>query len=330
MLSSQTGIPQANIMLIAVHTHSAPALGVYEDLGAPDGKQAQYVRRVEDAATEALALALKNLQSARVGAGTGYANVNVNRIAQMADGAWWLGYTPDAPSDKTVAVVKIETAAREPLAILFNYGVHGTGMGMENYIISADVPGAVSRWVEQHFDDKVVAPFTSGAAGDQCPIYDRQPKNFDGVMAIGRILGEEVIRVAAGIETTPRGAIGAAQRVVTCPGRKFVRGPHGRKDGHFEDAPPVDIRLSLLRINNIALAGVSGEVLTMIGQKFKKASGLPSTIMVTHCNGSSGYLPDDAAYAHVGYEIQTTTVAPGCAEKTIVQGLVEMIGKDSK
>lgn len=196
-------------------------------------------------------------------------------------------------------------------------------MGQESYLISADVPGATSRYVERHFSDKVVALFTSGAAGDQCPIYDRM-KSFDGVMAIGRILGEEVIRVADTIETTPWATIGSLQRVVTCPGRKFVRGPHGRKDGYFEDASPVDIRLSMLRINDLALAGVSGEALTMIGQHLKKSSRLPNTIMVTHCNGSSGYLPDDAAYERVGYEIQTTAVAPG-AENVIVGGLLEMM-----
>lgn len=109
---------------------------------------------------------------------------------------------PDGPSDKTVAVVKFETLSGSPIAILVNYAVHGTGMGQENYEITADVPGATSRYVEQYYGDQVVVPWTSGAAGDQCPIYDRSPKKFDGVMAIGRLLGEEVIRVAGTIQTS--------------------------------------------------------------------------------------------------------------------------------
>jgi neutral ceramidase len=321
-MSAETGIPQANILLAATHTHSAPSPGTDAD---PDSPHVKYVRSVEQAMMDALRQALANLQPARVGAGTGHANVNVNRVAQMADGSWWLGINPDGPSDKTVAVVKFETASGEPLAIFVNYAVHGTGMGQESLLLSGDVPGATSRWVEQHFGDRVVAPFTSGAAGDQCPIYDRMPRAFDGVMAIGRILGEETIRVSDAIKTTPQARIVTAQQTVSCPGRKFVQGPHGRRDGHFEDSPPVDIRLSLLRINDIALAGVSGEALTMIGQHLKKDSPLANTIMVTHCNGSSGYLPDDAAFARVGYEVQTTRVAPGYAEKAIVNGLLEMI-----
>ena len=49
------------------------------------------------------------------------------------------------------------------------------------------------------------------------------------------------------------------------------------------------------------------------------------TMMVTHANGSSGYLPDDDAYKNVSYEIVTSRVKPGCAEAAIVNGLVEMI-----
>ena len=51
------------------------------------------------------------------------------------------------------------------------------------------------------------------------------------------------------------------------------------------------------------------------------------SIMVTHCNGSSGYLPDDAAYDQVSYEIITTRVKRGCAEDAIVDGLLAMMAE---
>lgn len=144
------------------------------------------------------------MRPAAIGYGSGRANVNVNRRALTAIGSWWLGINPDGPSDKTVAIVKVSTAAGEPIAVLINYGVHGTGMGQANYDISGDVPGAVSRWVEEHFGGGVVALWISGAGGDQCPIYDRAAASFNGVMAIGRILGQEVVRVATGIPTSAK------------------------------------------------------------------------------------------------------------------------------
>ena len=67
--------------------------------------------------------------------------------------------------------------------------IRGTGMGQDNYLISADVPGASSRYVEKRFNDKVITVWTSGAAGDLCPIYDRNPSRFNGIDAIGRVHG---------------------------------------------------------------------------------------------------------------------------------------------
>ena len=81
-----------------------------------------------------------------------------------------------------------------------------------------------------------------------------------------------------------------------------------------------------LVINDIAIAGVSGEVLTNIGMRLKRESPFNRTIMVTHCNGSSGYIADDAAYNQVSYEIQTTRMKQGCAEEAVVNGLLELMG----
>ena len=93
----------------------------------------------------------------------------------------------------------------------------------------------------------------------------------------------------------------------------------------WQDADPVSIRLSLLMINDIALAGVSGEVLTMIHERLKKESPFSRTVMLTHANGSSGYIPDDAAFGQVSYEITTSQLKPGCAETSIVNTLLNLM-----
>jgi hypothetical protein len=87
----------------------------------------------------------------------------------------------------------------------------------------------------------------------------------------------------------------------------------------------VAIRLSLLTIGHVALAGVSGEVLTKIGERLKNESPFSQTLVVTHCNGSSGYLPDDAAYEQISYEIAVSHVKKGCAEDAIVNGILELM-----
>jgi hypothetical protein len=287
-------------------------------------RRADYVQKFEDAVVTAVRRAQAGLQPAKIGFGTGKATVNMNRRARTADGGWMLGNNPDGVSDKTVAVIKLDTTSGEPIAILSNYGVHGTVLGPGNLQVSSDLPGATSRAVEKHYGDPVVSPWTSGAAGDQDPIY-RVGTDFRNVAALGQILGEEAIRVAESINTSPRGRVRAMQKVVTCPGKRTVQSPGPNREYKIEDADPVPIRLTLLVINDIAIAGVSGEVLTNISLRLKRESPFNRTIMITHANGSSGYLPDDAAYDQVSYEITATRVKRGCGEDAIVNGFLEMM-----
>jgi neutral/alkaline ceramidase-like enzyme len=324
-LAAETKIPRDNILVASVHTHAAPAIGTYDEPAEGDvaKKRAEYVRKFEDAIVAAVLRAQAGLQPARVGFGTGKANVNTNRRAPDGSGGWMLGINPDDVSDKTVAVIKFERSSGEPIAIFTNYAVHGTVMGAANLQISADLPGAISRVVETHYRDAVVSPWTSGAAGDQDPIY-RVGTDFKNVAALGQLVGEEVIRVADGIKTSSRGHIRGVQKVVTCPGKRTVQIP-GSEEYKTDDADPVAIRLSLLVISDIAIAGVSGEALTNIGLRLKRESPFNRTVLVTHCNGSSGYLPDDAAYDRLSYEVIATHVKRGCAENAIVTGLLEMM-----
>ena len=325
-VTKETGIPRDHVLLAAVHTHAAPALGTYNEPAEGDAarRRAEYVQKLEDAVGTAVARARSSLQPAKVGFGTGIAKVNMNRRAPNGDGGWMLGNNPEGVSDKTVAVLKFETLAGEPLAIFSNYAVHATVLGPANLQISSDLAGATSRVVETHYGDKIVAPWTSGAAGDQDPIY-RVGTDFRNVTALGRLLGEEIVRVTEEVGTLSRARIRGVQRVVTCPGKRTVQSPAPGREFKVEDADPVAIRLSLLVLNDIAIAGVSGEVLTNIGFRLKRESSFNRTMVVTHCNGSSGYLPDDAAYDQVSYEIIATRVKRGCAENAIADGFRDMM-----
>ena len=89
------------------------------------------------------------------------------------------------------------------------------------------------------------------------------------VDALGKILGEETVRVATTIHSYRPARVWGKQLVFTCPGRKLEPGPVPRKKYSWEDSDPVSIRLSLLLINDIGLAGVSGEVMTMIWEHLK-------------------------------------------------------------
>jgi len=363
-IAKELGIPVENQLLAGVHDHGAPSLaGMFGRNPAPGARAGTnppgrppsaatiaYTTKVENDTFEAVRQAKANLQPAQFGFGTGTAYVNINRRELFPkEGWWWLGYNPEGPSDKTLAVLKFTDLAGKPIALFINYAVHAVVMGPDNLAITGDLAGATSRYVEQYFQGKIptrgdagweldappedksggpgpVAVWTSGAAGDQNPIVMDRGEDFSMVDGLGRILGEESVRVANRIAVMSASArISGAQRLISCPGRRLAPGPTPRLDYTFEDADPVNIRLSLLRVNDVALTGVSGEVFTHIYQHLKSQSPLSATLMVTHANGSSGYIPSDDAFEPVSYENTASRLKPGCAEKGIVNGLLEMM-----
>jgi len=346
-VATEAGIQPEYLLLAAVHDHSAPAPeGMY---GNSSLKAAAYTRHVEDATIEAIQEAKAKLQPAQIGIGTAKAYVNINRREYSSKEGWRLGYDPEGPSDKTVTVIRFNALSGKPIALLINYAVHAVVMGDENYQITGDLAGATSRFVENYYTGKpeykprsdagpalqlrpedtaegVVAVWTSGAAGDQNPVSEAPGSDFTLVNALGQILGEAAVRAANSVpSTTDKIRIWGKQDEITCPGRKLEPGPRHRKDYTWHDAEPVNIRLSLVMINDIALTGVSGEVFTLINRRLEKESPFNHTVMVTHANGSSGYIPDDSAFDQVSYEITTSHLKPGCAENGIVNGFLGLM-----
>ena len=157
--ASELNIPASQLLMSASHTHSVPF--------RLDGS-------VEEIVMRSLRESVSRLQPARVSWGTGVSFINVNRDrVDPKTSRWWEGPNYDGDSDKAVAVVRIETPSGKPLAVYYNYAVHAVITGTLD-MISGDIPGSASRYLEESLGDDAVALFTSGAAGDQNPIYFNQ------------------------------------------------------------------------------------------------------------------------------------------------------------
>ncbi|MCX6628326.1 MAG: neutral/alkaline non-lysosomal ceramidase N-terminal domain-containing protein, partial [Candidatus Solibacter sp.] len=105
-VTDELKIPAENLILNATHDHNAPLSGGGRG-GAPIAANAAkppYFEIMTKGIVEAARQANASLQPARVGFGTGKAYVNTNRDEKIGAG-YHMGYAPDGPSDKTVAVV---------------------------------------------------------------------------------------------------------------------------------------------------------------------------------------------------------------------------------
>ena len=319
VIETTTGIKKDFILLSANHNHGGPMNKTYGDEVDPEVEK--YVSELQQNIIKAVVEAEGKLQPAMIGMGVGTCTMNINRRARQADGSIWLGRNPDGPCDHDVTVVRIDDLNRNPIALFVNWPCHGTVSGQENYQITGDWMGAAARHVEKAFGDHVVVPITAGASADINPIYGPND-NFGDIAAIGMLVGEEVERVAHTIETFPNGAIESAKMTVKANGKKSLESRFPNQK--LESSDNVAINLSTLKIGTIVFAGVSGELMTEIGMRIKAESPLKNTVIITHCNGSSGYLCTNLAYPEGGYEVMVSRTMPG-TEYLISENLKKMI-----
>ncbi|WP_206741933.1 neutral/alkaline non-lysosomal ceramidase N-terminal domain-containing protein [Hyphomonas beringensis] len=352
---AELGIPAENVMLTATHTHSVP-------FGWDEGYEDEIYEAIKDAAS--------TLQPAEMAYGTGVSYINVNRnIIDPETNRWWEGPNYEGPSDKTVAVVTFETPEGKPIGVYYNYGVHAVLTGNLD-LISGDLPGAASRYIEQSLGNDAIAVYSNGAAGDQNPIYFQQtydlreiriedyakrgedisnamPPGGKGMdrdnpkvamlmeqqkqmtLSMGQMLGEEVLHVMrSGLERpVSEASITGTQEIVMCPGRNRLDKGRAGYAGVYEDADPLGIQLSMLKIGDTVIGGVNAEIFTMIAQRFKNESPYKHTMMTTLTNGMArtGYIPNDAAYGQYTFEVVSSRLKPGCAETAIVDGLLDLV-----
>jgi hypothetical protein len=133
---------------------------------------------------------------------------------------------------------------------------------------------------------------------------------------IGRSLAGEVVKVAEGIRTRPNPDLAAASSVFRLP---YTGLPSERKirdlsreagERHRILQPLVlerrrrghaVLEISGLRIGDLSLVTLPGEVMLEIGQQVE--AGLPGRTMVLgYTNGNPGYLCTAASYPQGGYE----------------------------
>ncbi len=329
-LEKKTGIRKEFVLLSAVHNHSGPAINVYEENKAPE--VLAYIEELKEKIIAATKDAMNKMVLVNIGVGKGECKMNINRRAQNGKGEITLGMNPYGPCDHEVGVIRVEDKSGKPVSVIMNWPCHGVVLGPQNYLITGDWPGAASTYAEKLFGENVIAPLTIGASGDINPLYgphiDFESNNSYafGKDAIGEDLAKESLRVAKELKTFSTGRISALQRVISLPAKEREKEAGKFQQPNSSKNDSLQVRLSAIKIGTIILTGVSGEVFNEISMKMRSQSPYAFTWMITHCNGSSGYLVTDAAYAEGGYEVNSTRAKSG-AEKAIIENLLGMINE---
>jgi hypothetical protein len=325
-LLEQCQLSASELFLSAIHTHSAPT--VTFDSSRGHSNNIAYSVELQKRLRSVIEAAVRDLQPAQIGFGVGSSPVGANRRQTVTDENGKpkivLGRNPQAMTDRDVQVVKITRGDGGLAAALFSFPTHSTSLGPQNYIISGDVHGLAEQFAEKYLGSRVIVPGFAGTSGNIDPWYRVLPgfKTDNGwvpeTVLMGTLLGEEVVRTLDSIR-------GATNAVPVQSRFEILSLPAKPKEGSSSaDATPARLNVTLARVGPIAFVGLGGEVFNEIGLAIKARSPFPLTFVLTHCNGTAGYLPTRESYEQGGYEVQSSPFGPGAAEQ-IPEQIVPML-----
>ena len=212
-IARRIGIPAAQVMITATHTHSGP---ITVDVLSSEADQAvpradpQYVLRLEDGIVEAASTAYRNARPARIG-------------LVLADGSC-VGtnrHDPAGPSEPEVPVLVIrDSDDRSFVAAMLVCSMHPTVLHEDSTLISGDFPAMTRQYLQEHvLGANCPVIHHTGPCGNLSPRHVTRANTFDEATRLGHELGQSIARSMGSIDYADHVRLGCIQKLVELPAR---------------------------------------------------------------------------------------------------------------
>lgn len=348
MLTERFGIPEEQIIYCAIHTHCAPVTDVrpYEGpnrrwLKSPRQQEATtaYEEFLLDRLLKGVQEAINSLRPARFGYSCGESYVNVNRNVDYSSPqgkVCQVGNNFGADADHTLFVGRLEAEDGAPIAFFMNYAVHNCIMHQNTMCdgklaITSDLGGNISQKLEKEYPG-AVALWTSGAAGDVNPVLMNEVchPGLDGEGPVTEMLSGDqtlflrtmVTRHYADVQDVVRQIrcdsseleLGAQVKWISTPGRRFPEEDQLPEEMRLGDEPQYCVRLQGVRLGEVIICGVSGELYTSFARQLQAQSPFARTLVINHnaCQmANSQYILDDDGIARDALGYNHSFIRPG-------------------
>jgi neutral ceramidase len=339
-IKAEAGIEHS--FIAGSHTHHGPVLELSDEPGKGRGRfdaALRYYKQLEDAVVAAILEADSKLAPAKIAVGSvALAGFNRNRHTKIEP----------KPSDRDLAVMRLDDLSGKPVAVVVNFAAHPTMLPARTLQFSADFVGAMKQTVEKETGARAV--FMQGAAGDQSASEGEGVNARKGYQAFGQALGREVVKLAQSL--TPREVAQPSLKVReerfkfssrTDLSNPVVRAMYER--AFFRELIPnyvdeyadgIRPRLTVALLNGeIALVGASGEFFSSHATRLKERARGMQVFFFGYCNGYHQYFPTIEAAAEGGYgaDNQVAPAEVGAGEQMMNAALVwlyQMKGRSGK
>jgi len=355
--AEKTGIPAANILVAATHSHTGPlyfdALRKYlhdravKEHGSDPREAVDYAAQLVAKIVQVIADADAAARPALLDIiDAEHSRLSFNRRFHMKDGSVRFNpgplnpdiVGPAGPIDPQVRTILVRrTGEKGRFAALMNFAVHLDTTGGTEY--SADYPFYAEKALRETFGPEFVLLFATGTCGDLNHI-DVTRKDRPKASEIGSRLAAAAILPASKAIAPPQ--LAARSEIVRVPLQRYTPDELAKareditKVGtgqlpflgevaaykvlslELRGGETAPLEVQALRLSkDVALVGLPGEVFVELGLAIKRASPFPTTLVVELCNDSPEYVPTKKAFAEGSYEITNSRIAPGGGERLV-------------
>jgi len=353
-IQEKTKLPRSQILLSSSHTHSAPTLRLEEraDPGMTPADARSivvYTRSLQNKLVGVVRQALSQLEPARLSWGSGVAHFVMNRREFTPRGVI-LGVNPRGLVDRSVPVLRVDSADGKLRAALFGYACHNTTLTQTNFSLCGDYAGFAQAYIQERHPG-AQAMFMIGCGGDANP-YPRG--TMEHAREHGVALGREVCRILDAPLRPLGGPLTCAFDQASLPLQSLSRaevekmaanGPSwqtgnakamlARLESGEKLASTYDCPVAVWQFgSDLTLVALSGEVVVDYVPLVEQAIGPLELWIAAYCNDVFGYFPSARVLKEGGYEcrgLYTTEgfFAPAAQDVLVakVRDLAQRVGR---
>lgn len=352
VVHKKIGFPRESVAVVAVHNHSGPSI-----VGFHTTRQyfflEEYLNLLPGLISSGIISAFNSREKAKAGYGRGEVKGwTINRRNPSM-----------GTRDEELIAIRFEDYCGQLISALVNYTCHAVVLGANNFMVSGDYPGYVSRTVEAI--ENGVCLFLNGAFGDINPltpgtkierVYDRSVGRFEEAIRMGRAIGGEAVKILNSIECRGDLTLSLAYKRVKIGLRPIpeVTDDHiaaleeklerasGKEAGELRfkllsakylkflksifPSGFADVEVQGFRIGNFVAVLLPGEVFVDLGLMIKSNSKADVTMVVGCANSLLGYVPTEKAFDEGGYEVNfPVCIVERSSGKVLVEAACEVI-----
>jgi len=265
-----------NMMLLPSHSHGSL------EMEALNSKNNLGIKQIGLFQPELLDFFIDKLETLIIKTDQNYQPVKIGTSSKLLKG---LNHNRrgDPAVDRELIVTRIDLMDGKPLAALVNWTAHPTFIDGTDMLVSAEWPGYLQSDLQKAIGDDVTVMYYNGAEGDQSPVLDvRNMGPYEKIQVYGKKIADEAYSVFKEIKPRKKNTLSYDYQIIDLPER--VAHPDFMKTGGkeyglsqetlkyvFDALAPESVGMGSVRIGDLIIAGIPGEMASGLGMKVKQS-----------------------------------------------------------